>query len=214
MSEAGLTVVVGLGNPMRGDDAVGLSVAIRLRRLLAGRDWPDVRICTAERAGFEIVDLLAGAASAIIIDCLDAESPQPGRVHILRPRDVGGSARLTGGHDIGVATALPLGRLMGLRMPRRVLIVGIEGGEMTTIQERLTPPVALAAVRVAGWLHLGLRLGLHEAMMWLVQHPLPDVVTAVGSHAPTRVRRRDVGGRRPQVSGRRSRVCASFSAAD
>jgi hydrogenase maturation protease len=163
------TVIVGLGNPVRGDDGVGLVVASQLRNLLATRPVEDVVVRLVERAGFELIEVMANAHNAVIIDCLDVPSPVPGRVGILTPADVRGSARLTGGHDIGLGVALELGRLLGIRMPESVVVVGIEGGDTSLLREDLTPAVALAASRVAEWLHQGLRLGLRHTLASYVE---------------------------------------------
>ncbi len=163
------TVIVGLGNPVRGDDGVGLIVANQLRNLLAARPVDDVVVRQVERAGFELIDVMANANNAVIVDCLDMPVPVPGRVRVLTPADVGGSARLTGGHDIGLGVALELARLLGIRMPECVVVVGIESGDTSLLREELTPPVALTAARVAGWLHQGLRAGLRHGLAEFVE---------------------------------------------
>jgi hydrogenase maturation protease len=129
----------------------------------------------AERGGFEIIDALAGADEAAIVDCLDLPSAVPGRVRILAPADVAGSARLTGGHDIAVNVALDLARLLGIEMPERVVIVGIEGADTTLLRDGLTPEVAAAAARVAERLHLGLRIGFRKALDCFVERPCASV---------------------------------------
>ncbi len=175
MSPLARTVIVGLGNPLRGDDAVGLAVADELEHLLASHPLGGVVVRATDRAGFEMIDLLGGVNRAVVVDCFQARSPRPGLVRVLRPTDVAGSARLVGGHDLGVTEVLELAALMHVSMPERVDIIGIEGAETTEVQCGLTPNVALAARRVAAWLHLGLRLGLDHALAWLFEHPLPAV---------------------------------------
>jgi hydrogenase maturation protease len=177
------TVVLGLGNPLRGDDGVGLLVAQKLAGLLSLCPIHGVSVRTAERAGFDIIDLLSGAHGAIVVDCLEVPDAVPGRVRVLATGEVRGSARLIGGHDIGLGAALELGRLLGLPMPQHVEIVGIEAGETTALRQGLTPAVAVAATRVAEWLHAGLRLDrLPHALRWLTERgaaspdllPFPD----------------------------------------
>ncbi len=163
------TVIVGLGNPVRGDDGVGLVVASQLRNLLAARPVDDVVVRLVERAGFELIEVMANACNVVIVDCLDLPSPVPGRVRVLAPTDVAGSARLVGGHDIGLGIALELGRVLGIRMPESVVVVGIEGGDTSLLREELTPAVALSASRVAEWLHQGLRDGLRHRLAEFVE---------------------------------------------
>ena len=147
------TVLVGLGNPVRGDDAVGLLVAAAVERLLAGRPVPGMRVVTSTRGGFELIDLLAGAGRAVVVDCLDVPEARPGRVRVLSLDEVAGCARLVGSHDIGLASAIELGRLVGVPMPERVEIIGIEAAVGDRIEEGLSPEVAAAVPLVARWIH-------------------------------------------------------------
>ena len=139
-------VVLGLGNPVLGDDAVGLHVAAEVERLLMRRPLAGVRVLTSARGGFELVDLLAGSTHAVIVDCLEAPGGTPGTVRRLTLKSFAGSARLVGAHEMSVADALDFGRVLGAGMPGKVAIWAVEGGEMRTLGEALTAPVA-AAVR-------------------------------------------------------------------
>lgn len=151
-----LTVLVGLGNPLRGDDAVGLHVVEAVGRLLAARPVPDVRTVVGSRGGFELLDLLAGADRAVIVDCLDTPGGRPGRARTLSLPEVGGVSRLVGSHDVGLATAIDLGRLLGLSMPAEVAVVAIEADVGGRIEERLSPKLAAAVPRVARRIYRGL----------------------------------------------------------
>ena len=58
--------------------------------------------------------------------------------------DVSGSVRLVGVHEVTVGHAFELGEISGVSMPKDVLIFAIEGSDMRTIAEQLTPEVAAA----------------------------------------------------------------------
>jgi hydrogenase maturation protease len=119
-AETPVTVVVGLGNPLRCDDAVGLRTAEAVARLLDAEPVAGARVVTSTRAGFELMDLLAGASRAIIVDCLELPDPEPGRVHLLSIDEVSGSTRLIGAHDVSVGEALAVARASGVPMPDAV----------------------------------------------------------------------------------------------
>ncbi len=148
------TVVLGLGNPIVSDDAVGLHVVRRLVSLLSDSIPEWVEIKTSQRAGFELIDLLAGAERAIIVDCLELPDPVPGRVRTLTLSDVSGSVRLVGVHEVTVATAFEFARMADIPMPSSVLIYAVEGQDMRTISESMTPSVAAVveplAIQIAG----------------------------------------------------------------
>ncbi|RPJ57124.1 MAG: hydrogenase maturation protease [Acidobacteria bacterium] len=147
------TVLVGLGNPVRGDDAVGLRVAEALEALLAERPVTGARVVTSTRGGFELMELLEGADRAIVVDCLDLPDAVPGRVRRMSLGEVAGAARLVGSHDIGLAAAVELGRLLGARMPAHVEVYGIEAALEDRIEEGLSPGMAAAVPLVANWIH-------------------------------------------------------------
>ena len=138
------TVVLGLGNPIVSDDAVGLHVVDAIRQIL-GEPLPDgLEVRTSQRAGFELVELLAGFDHAIIVDCLELPDPVPGRVRQLTLEDVAGSVRLVGVHEVTIGHAFSLGRITGVKMPDDVVIYAIEGQDMHTVGETMTPPVSAA----------------------------------------------------------------------
>ena len=150
-------MVLGLGNPVLCDDAVGLRVAAALALLLEVDPIEGVRIATSTRGGFELIDLLAGAREAIIVDCLSGPASEPGAIRHLTLQEVAGSARLVGAHDISVATAFDLAGQLGIEMPARVEIIGVEGADTLTVSEDLTPKVEAAVGVLARELHAFLR---------------------------------------------------------
>jgi hydrogenase maturation protease len=156
--EPGATIVLGLGNPVRYDDAVGLRVAEAVERLLAAEPLPGVRVATSTRAGLELIDLLSGASRAVIVDCLVRPAPVPGRVTRLTLDDVAGSARLVGAHDVSVDTAFRFARAAGVPMPGTVDIYAIEAADIDRIEEGLSPAVASAVDEVAREIHHRLSL--------------------------------------------------------
>jgi hydrogenase maturation protease len=151
------TVVLGLGNPVLSDDAVGLCVAAALQQLMELEPVDGVTVLTSTRAGFELIDLLAGTRAAIIVDCLDVPDAEPGRVRRLDLQHVAGAARLVGAHDLGVAAAFQLAAEMGISMPDSVEIYGVEAAETRCFSERLTPSVEAAAANLARALHARLK---------------------------------------------------------
>jgi hydrogenase maturation protease len=147
------TVVLGLGNPLRFDDAVGLRVAEEVGRLLDERPVPGVRVLTSTRAGLELIDLLSGASRAIIVDCLVPLDPIPGRVRRLSLDDVAGSARLVGAHDVTISGAFKFAEASGLPMPRVVEIYAVDAADTERIEEGLSPAVAAAVPALAREIH-------------------------------------------------------------
>jgi hydrogenase maturation protease len=137
-------VVIGLGTP-HGDDAAGLAVA---RRLADEGLPPGTRVVARERP-LDLLDDLAGADGAVLVDALAGETP--GRVRSLDP-DALAPARRLSCHALGVAEVLALAASLGRRLPA-LRVVGIGAGSergdalSPRVAEALGP--ACAAVRSA-----------------------------------------------------------------
>jgi hydrogenase maturation protease len=135
--------IIGLGNEFRGDDAVGLLAARRLRGLVGG----DVDVVEADMAGVELLELMKGAQTLLLIDAARSGQP-PGAIHRLDASagPITPSVFPRSTHAIGVAEALELARTLGV-LPASVIVYGIEVGN-TEAGQPLTTPVAKALDQV------------------------------------------------------------------
>jgi hydrogenase maturation protease len=133
------TVVIGLGNPILGDDAVGLHVARALQGVLAGVRGLVFKELHA--GGMRIMDAVAGFERAVIVDAMCSGSLAPGSVRRLEAAQLGRARNLASTHDTNLPTALELGRVLGLRMPSEVTVFGIEAREVETFGEALSEEV-------------------------------------------------------------------------
>jgi hydrogenase maturation protease len=135
-------VVLGVGNAIMTDDAVGIAAA----GVLAGRlqDRPEVEVRISERGGLDLLDLLDGCDHAVIVDAYLVPGEEPGTVLTRCVEDFSGSHHLYAAHGIDLPTALRLGRELGGDMPSRVDIVGVVVEDPYTVSERMTPAVAAA----------------------------------------------------------------------
>ena len=137
--------IIGLGNGMRGDDAVGLLVAHRLRQEIGDR----VDVIEAEMAGVDLVELMKGANVVFLIDA--ARSGQaPGTIHRLDGSAGSISAPIfpRSSHALGTADALELARAMGV-LPATVIVYGVEV-ENTEVGRPLSSAVAKVLEQVVG----------------------------------------------------------------
>jgi hydrogenase maturation protease len=119
----GGTLIIGLGNHYRGDDAVGLVVARRLKEAAP----EGVRVLEESGEGAALMESWKGAATVILIDALHSGA-KPGTVRRL---DAHGQPIPTrffhcSTHAFGVAEAIELARVLS-QLPPRVIVYGIEG---------------------------------------------------------------------------------------
>ena len=138
-------IVLGLGNDILTDDAIGLHVVRELRQRLAGVEGVDVR--ETMEMGLALLDFIVGYRGLVLVDSIQTGKVVPGVIQEIDGTDL---KQLPGPtpHFLGVGETLALGRSLGLTMPRDVRILAIEVADPLTLGEELTPAVA-AAVKAA-----------------------------------------------------------------
>ncbi len=143
------TLVLGLGNALLTDDAVGPLVAARLRELLPQRGFADVEVDEDQRGGLQLMERLVGYDRAIIIDAIRTGDAAPGTILRLKVNSIP-TQHSASAHDANLATALALGRTCGAELPADdgIMIIGVEAADVFTFSEECTAPVAAALPRV------------------------------------------------------------------
>ena len=136
------TLVLGLGNPILRDDAIGLHVAQALRPLFEGH--PRVDVGEDTWGGLRLMERLEGYDRAIVIDAM-CSGEAPGTIRLLSPDDVP-THHSSSLHDISLPVALELGRRAGATVPlsANITLVGIEAVDVLSFGEELSPAVEAA----------------------------------------------------------------------
>jgi hydrogenase maturation protease len=153
------TLVVGLGNPILGDDGVGWRVAEALEARL---DAAEVEVRCLSLGGLALMEHLAGYRRALVIDAVVAGA-EPGSVNLLSAAELNStevadraSHHTASVHDMSLSAALELGARLGIDLPGEIAVVGIEAAPDFEFSETLSPAVARAipeATRIAeDWL--------------------------------------------------------------
>jgi hydrogenase maturation protease len=134
-------LVLGLGNDILTDDAIGLHVAHALRSELAG--IPSVNVRETTEMGLALLDFITGYRVVVIVDSIQTGQATPGFLHEL---DAPALYQLTGRtpHFVGVGETLALGKQLGLAMPEQVKIFAIEVEDPFTVSTALTPALQAA----------------------------------------------------------------------
>lgn len=137
-------LVIGVGNPDRGDDGVGKLVI----QHLAGRVADDVALLHLSGDILALIDDWAGRAVVILIDAA-APGTSPGTIHRLdlRHDELPTDLSLSSTHGFGVAEAVALARALGT-LPDQLIVYAIEGANFVP-GAPLTPVVAAVADTVA-----------------------------------------------------------------
>lgn len=139
------TLILGMGNDLLSDDAVGLKVARRLRQTIQD---PDVQVRETSLASLELLDLLVGFDQAIIVDAIKTRTGKVGDVHVLSLSELTNGSAPTSLHHVDLPTVLALGRLLGVKMPEHVRIIAVEVKDVSTFGEGCCPEVEAAIPRI------------------------------------------------------------------
>ena len=119
-----MSLIVGLGSP-HGDDQLGWVAIDRLRSLL-----PDGISARQVRDAFELLDILEGHDTAVIIDAA-APAGQPGTLRTFNwPSPLLADSERLSTHGLGLVAALELAEALG-RLPRRLKIYTIEADDIS-----------------------------------------------------------------------------------
>jgi len=145
---SGLTLVVGLGNPLLGDDGVGWRVAEQVEHQVEGAKFA-VEVDYLAVGGLHLMERLVGYDRAILIDAVTTGREPAGSLSCFALTDLPDVAggHLSSAHDTTLQTALRLGRALGVKLPDELVVVGVEADNSFDFAEELTPPVAAAVPR-------------------------------------------------------------------
>lgn len=125
-------VLLGIGQRLRGDDAIGL---------IAVEQWaeahpdtansPLIRVETLELPGLGLLEAIAGAEKAVIVDAVRSGSPVA-TIHKLTENDLlSFSPDSRSAHGWGVAETIKLGRTLEKDdLPNEIRVIGIEAEQV------------------------------------------------------------------------------------
>lgn len=144
------TLVVGLGNPLRGDDGVGPLVADAFARSLP--PGADVEVDEVPEGGLRLMERLLGYDAAILVDAVRSGAHPVGSVLLLEVDDLP-TEHAVSSHDLSLTAALGLARSLGLEVPVRLPIVAVEVEKVTEFCAECTPEVAGAVPAAVAAVH-------------------------------------------------------------
>jgi hydrogenase maturation protease len=135
-----MRLVIGVGNPDRGDDAAGLAVARRVRDAAP----PDVTVTELDGDQLKLLDAWDGADEVYVVDAV-CSGGRPGTAYRFDAESpLGARFRQRGTHTFSLAEVIELARALH-RLPARLAGFGIEAATFA-LGAGLSPE-AEAAVR-------------------------------------------------------------------
>ncbi len=127
--------IIGIGNPMMADDGIGPRLISELQGSVPGVDLIDMGT-----GGMQLVHVLAGYDSVLIIDSADM-GLSPGESRVFSPDDVVSfkETRAYSLHDWDLLRSIEISRQLG-EAPASILILAIQPGCLE-MREGLSPEV-------------------------------------------------------------------------
>ena len=136
------TIVLGIGNPILGDDGVGVHVANQLKKQIQN---PSITVDEAITGGMNLLDLILGYDKASIIDAVKTKDGAKGEVRRM-PLGNFSTMHSCNPHDVSLNEAIELAKKMGEdRIPKEIIIIGVMMKEIPCeFGEELSKEIATA----------------------------------------------------------------------
>jgi hydrogenase maturation protease len=149
------TLIIGLGNPLLGDDGVGWKIAQEVEKEIKLIPAFSVLVESGEimveclsLSGLSLMEQMSGFQQVILVDSLNTGKNAQGEVITftlseLHDLTYGHSASA---HDASLNTALKMGRSMGEQLPEDVdvNIIAVEAVHVYEFTEKLSPEIEKA----------------------------------------------------------------------
>ncbi|HQH11439.1 MAG TPA: hydrogenase maturation protease [Candidatus Sumerlaeota bacterium] len=140
------TLILGIGNAIRGDDAIGLLLA----RELAKDPPPETTVRELETSGFEILDTIAGFSTVIIIDAMRAKKDDSVGEVICAPLDASHpTATLLPSHGFDFSQLIQTWRRAHPeRIPADIFFILIKAADVDEFREGLSRPLQMKFAQI------------------------------------------------------------------
>ncbi|MBI3160136.1 MAG: hydrogenase maturation protease [Chloroflexi bacterium] len=183
-------LVIGLGNPILGDDGVGWHVVRAAQTEWQARgEQAGVEFETLSTGGLALMERMEGYCRVLVIDAASSGGSPIGSVSSkpLSALEEFPAAHTRSAHDTSLRLALEVGGRLGIPLPEEVWVVGVEIEPDFEFSEALSLPVAEAVQEAKD-------LALCHLNAWVAaQHRKTDSRASPGRAGPEIAR----GNRRP-----------------
>lgn len=133
---ANKTIIVGLGNDLIADDAVGVLAARALQAELAGR----ADVVETALHGLALLDIFLGYDRAILLDAIQTGRRPPGAVIEIKASELD-PVIAPSPHFAGLPEMLALAHQLQLEFPKEFRIFAVEVVDPRTLGGPMTPAV-------------------------------------------------------------------------
>ena len=135
-------LILGLGNSILSDDAIGLFVVRRAQELLSDlKEYVDFK--ENHSGGFDLLYDINGYNRLLVVDSIVTGKYKPGTCLTFTLKDFEHLTQLNpvNSHSLNLPTTIKTGQKCGYIMPEELVVLGIESADVTTLSEQLTESV-------------------------------------------------------------------------
>lgn len=133
-----------MGNPILCDDAVGIRLARRLAARFVHDDVEVVPECSV--GGLNLLEVIEGYERVVVIDSIKTDGGHAGSWYRFDATSLQTTMNLRNVHDTNFATAVQLGRQMGMSLPADgdTHVIAVEIADNLSFSEEMTPELEAA----------------------------------------------------------------------
>lgn len=138
------TLVIGLGNPILGDDGIGWKVAEALKQAIG--EQASVEVDCLAVGGLGLMEHMLDHEHVILIDSMETGRNPVGSVNIFSLSELADpmAGHSASSHDTSLMTALETAKALGADIPKRVDVIVVEIKNSRDFSENLSPAVERA----------------------------------------------------------------------
>jgi hydrogenase maturation protease len=116
------TIILGVGNPILGDDGVGIHIANEVKQRIKD---PNITIDEALTGGMNLLDLILGYDKVIILDAVKTNDGEDGEVKRI-PLGNFSTMHSCNPHDVSLIEAIQIAEKLGeIKIPKEIVIIGV-----------------------------------------------------------------------------------------
>jgi hydrogenase maturation protease len=141
------TRVICLGNETMRDDGAAIHVARALRERVPEQER-EFDIVESAVAGYDLLELMVDWERIIFVEAVKLADREAGDIVRLDPMKDAKQLRLCALREASIPEVMAVGPKLGHAMPDELVLLGLQGEDLCTFGEQLSPAVAAAVPRI------------------------------------------------------------------
>mgnify|MGYP000020592164 FL=1 len=130
------TLLLGIGNDILGDDAVGLLAVRELKQEFEQY----VSVVEAMMGGLKLVEVLEGYERVLILDAIMTGKNPPGTILEITKEEFNKTVAIAP-HFVSLPEAIEFAKKIGMKFPEVIRILTMEIADPYLLTEEITPPI-------------------------------------------------------------------------